>query len=166
MINLFDLEKMKTLKVIEMEKKQLEEERQKLEEEKVRSDIWKLFGIFVYKSSDPYLEMIFKLFEKDEKNIFGNCHNDIIGNKRVWGHGVALSCDKCDTTHCLSAKLHNGLILKHDSGRMFGFLFVDHDLVFQKTSLFCLVSKLFRERGESPSLDQHWFRSTVMTLGR
>ena len=103
---------MKTLKVIEMEKKQLEEERQKLEEEKVRSDtyweiiwelfrtdlihIWKLFGIFVYKSSDPYLEMIFKLFEKDEKNIFGNCHNDIIGNKRVWGHGVALSCDNCN----------------------------------------------------------------------
>ena len=165
-----------------MEKKQLEEERQKLEEEKVRSDtyweiiwelfrtdlihIWKLFGIFVYKSSDPYLEMIFKLFEKDEKNIFGNCHNDIIGNKRVWGHGVALSCDKCDATHCLRAKLHNGLILEYDSGRMFGFLFVDHDLVFQKTSLFCLVSKLFRERGESPSLDQHWFRSTVMTLGR
>ena len=31
---------MKTLKVIEMEKKQLEEERQKLEEEKVRSDTY------------------------------------------------------------------------------------------------------------------------------
>ena len=40
MINLFDLEKMKTLKVIEMEKKQLEEERQKLEEEKVRFDTY------------------------------------------------------------------------------------------------------------------------------
>ena len=68
--NFFDLEKMKTLKVIEMEKKQLEEERQKLEEEKVRSDILKIFWIFVLKSVDPYLEISFRLFGKGKINIW------------------------------------------------------------------------------------------------